>query len=621
MKKSIMLALGLCLLTVSPFAAETLLDSCGDVNYATAVSDGGETIVLTTDSTSSTEGGSSLSVAYTHTAQAIWGKNTKITKTFASPVDLTGMEYLALDVNCTATVGSGWYFQVYMLDETGSLFRASYSTALDAVSGGWTTLYVPLSSMDNTEWEGPHAVNLKKVTQISYRIQNDGAVSAGTLTFSVDNLRFVNGTDSLNEVMLEDFESYADDAALASAWGPSFKAATASLETSDPYAGAQSMIMDASIPAAYNNFGRAYTFSTTQDFSAVQYIKLAMKGDTAMSTYNPTAHLFLEDAAGNRAASFIWYWPGQAEWTEMFLTFKGKGIAASGVNCIWREDAWDAGGNVDLTQIKKMHLDVEFQAVGAAFIDIVFDNIVLGYVANEGPPQASVKSIDVGKTSIAPTLDGTVSAGEWSAAGSEVATGFVHHDNNALAATEDPQVKVMYDDTYLYICYQVVNASFAQDFSPNSPGDDVNSSGDKFPIFLTPNGNMGSAFYRISFVPNPGDGTLYIWDEAGLTSGYPGVASWNADNDSGDFSYDSGSGLLTMEYRIPWTDFDLTGNVVTGAPADSAQWGAQFCFSNNDPAEYVNWEPDSTGGYVNGRPFGTLTFAGTNLSVDEWTLY
>jgi hypothetical protein len=32
---------------------------------------------------------------------------------------------------------------------------------------------------------------------------------------------------------------------------------------------------------------------------------------------------------------------------------------------------------------------------------------------------------------------------------------------------------------------------------------------------------MGDGFYRVSLIPNPGDSTMYIWDEAATVTGYP----------------------------------------------------------------------------------------------------
>jgi hypothetical protein len=525
-----------------------------------------------------------------------------------------------------AAGNSSWYVMIVMLDENGYLFRAPMGTALDTATTGWKTFTAKLSDMDNTQWEASgRAANMAKIAQVSLRIMNDGDFAAdGTQVFLLDNVRFVSETGALQETVLEDFESYADTAAVNAEWVAAFgRPCTAELNTTDPYAGSQSYEISPDFSGVNVNYGREFVFSATQDFSTAKYMKLAMKGDSALSSLNPTAHIFLKDATGNIALSYIWDWPGADEWSNMFLTFQGTGIAAeTATSTIWKNFQWDAGGDIDLSIITSMIIAIETQDGGTYPVtaNIVFDDIILGD-STQDEPIPSDKIYDGAKVASAPTIDGVLTSGEWDEASPSLCSGFVHHDNPALPATEDPTVQMVYDDTYMYVCWQVTAATLVQDFSPNPPGDDTDSSGNKFPMFFSPEGPMGDGFYRISLVPNPGDGVLYTWDEAATSKGYPGVASWDADNDIGAFTYDSGTGLLTMEYRIPWTDFDLPGLVQTGAPADSTEWGVQLGYTNDPIAEYVNWEPDDTPGYVMGKPFGTWTFTGTILDVPNWDQY
>jgi hypothetical protein len=78
-----------------------------------------------------------------------------------------------------------------------------------------------------------------------------------------------------------------------------------------------------------------------------------------------------------------------------------------------------------------------------------------------------------------------------------------------------------------------------------------------------------------------------------------------------------------MEYRIPWTDFNLTGNVITAAPADGAEWGIQICYTNDNLASsnYNTWEPTTSTTYVNSVPAGTWIFTAEGSDVDSWDLY
>jgi len=326
MKNLTLFVLTLCLLGSYAGAVETLVDGCEDTVYDT-VAGTGETLALA-NSTTASQGTNSLEVTYNYSAQDAWYKNSKITKTLATPIDLSGMEFFKADFN-VATGNASWYIMIYLLDENGWLLRVPLTTALDAATGGWKTFSASVSAMNNTQWEGSgRPVNLAKITEISLHIMNDGALAAdGTQVFLVDNMRFVSGTGSLQETVLEDFESYANDAAVNAVWAEAFgRTCAASLVTVSPYLGAKSYGIAPSLSAANTNFGREYTFASNQDFSTVKYIKLGLKGDADLAGYTATAHLWLVDATGNVALASIYSWPEAAEWSNMMLTFQGTGI-------------------------------------------------------------------------------------------------------------------------------------------------------------------------------------------------------------------------------------------------------------------------------------------------------
>jgi hypothetical protein len=237
-----------------------------------------------------------------------------------------------------------------------------------------------------------------------------------------------------------------------------------------------------------------------------------------------------------------------------------------------------------------------------------------------------------------PTINGTVSAGEWNDAATPGCTGFVQHNNMAVAATEDPEVKAIFNDQYLFILYQVTNNSFSLDFDPlaGDPDGDHRDptgtafTGDDFEFFFFPIGpwsTVSQAFYHIVFFPYQTNNICYVWDEAASARGFAGPASWNATDDQAAFSYDSGTHLLTIEYKIPWTSFNISGGVMTTYPASGTEWGVQIGYINNNPAEAVNWEPDATVGFLNAEPYGKWTFTGSPAmpialrANAMWTIY
>jgi len=236
----------------------------------------------------------------------------------------------------------------------------------------------------------------------------------------------------------------------------------------------------------------------------------------------------------------------------------------------------------------------------------------------------SAKTYDMGKISPAPTIDGTMAAGEWGEA-TPVCTDFTQNGAPLTAVAEDLEVTVLYDDTYMYFGIQQANSNFSLDFVPSGGGRDPSGTGfagDDYELFLYPGGPMASVGYHIVFFPNAADSICYVWDEAGTLSGWPGAASWNGSGDQAAFSY--AGGILTIEYRIPWTALNLAGAPVNTVPADDMVWGVQFGHLNNNPVEYPNWSDSPVGGFVNlnNRPWGLATFTGNPvLSVPNWNQY
>jgi hypothetical protein len=223
-----------------------------------------------------------------------------------------------------------------------------------------------------------------------------------------------------------------------------------------------------------------------------------------------------------------------------------------------------------------------------------------------------------------PTIDGVVSTGEWSGATSPGCKDFVRHNDLTTAATEDPEVKAIFNEQYLFILYQVINNDFVLSFDPSAGDPDgdhrdptnatYNTTGDDFEFFFYPNGPMSTAsqaFYHIVFFPYQGNNICYITDTAASVRGYPSASSWNATDDQAAFSYNSGTKLFTLEYKISWTSFTISGGEMTTYPASGTEWGIQIGFYNNSPAEICNWEPDETAGFLNAEPYGKWTFTGT----------
>ena len=237
-----------------------------------------------------------------------------------------------------------------------------------------------------------------------------------------------------------------------------------------------------------------------------------------------------------------------------------------------------------------------------------------------------------------PTIDGVAQSGEWSDAATPGCTGFVLHNDSSTAATEDPEVKAIFGQNYLYVLYQVTNADFSLDFDPDAgdPEDDgrdpsgTGFGGDDFEFFFFPDGADAASdatYYHTVFFPYQTDGICYIWDEAKADRSYSSPTTWDAADDKAEFSYDSGTLLLTIEYKISWDSFNYEGGIMTTYPEDGTEWGVQIGYINNNPSEAVNWEPDGQAGFLAGDADGKWTFTGTPdmpevLSANPaWALY
>ncbi len=372
----------------------TLLDGFEDTKYNISTSLGDRIEIK--NSTDKSQGGSSVYITYSYNTANVWEKDASIEKTFQIPIDMRQMEYVTIDFNIPESSGN-FILSVNLTDEKGISSRFLDYGIFSIPAKNWRTRAYKLSDLQKSRWisEG-NAINLKKIKKIEYHIMNNNNISTpGEITFGMDNALFHRNLGLLKEVSIDNFESYTDNTALGDKWFSDYKKnINLSLEKEHPYAGKQSLILNAEIEGRWLNYIAGYTFATPQNYNDVRYFRIAFCGNLKLSKYVPTASIFLEDASGNRVIGSFKPWSSESDWQEIFLPFRDNGIDYytddkwtlfySGCSC-WKEDRWDErrwNERTNLSNITKIFLVIQTGDEGVYPIKdspVIFDNLAAGY--------------------------------------------------------------------------------------------------------------------------------------------------------------------------------------------------------------------------------------------------
>lgn len=398
--------LALALLTqiawVSPTLAAPIVEgveSCDNVDWSTQAG-GGETIVLLS-SPRRTEGAGSLDVDYQFKPSKRFGKVTVLERTLPAPVDLRDMAYFQLDL-LVVEPGPGFTFTVHLVDDAGFEARWIDQTTLGKATPSWIVKTCALSDLQKSRWSaGGNAINLRKITRIALRFQNDAELTApGSLRFLMDHLRVVRG-DGLRETsVVAEFESYKDDAALASVWRLDGTSAgqAARLDSPEMPDGGRCLLLQGRIATPGVRIEIAHAFAEPRSFAQARYLRMSVFGDPPLDGLSPAAHLILTDDEGNRVVATARKWPGRAEWADVILPFQADGIEGladdspkalewGGKSC-WREDYGDGKpwkNRTNLSRIVGIALGVSTESEGRYPVEaaVRFDRIVVGNAMGE----------------------------------------------------------------------------------------------------------------------------------------------------------------------------------------------------------------------------------------------
>ena len=141
-------------------AATTMLDSCEDTNYTSAVA-GTESVSFA--SVPGSEGTNALQITYNYVTEDAWYKNGLVTKTFTTPLDLSAMEALYFDLN-VPTANPGFMLIMVLTDDVGYQTSVNFYPAFTNPTSGFQTFSAPLSSFVKNQWKASgRAANLRKI--------------------------------------------------------------------------------------------------------------------------------------------------------------------------------------------------------------------------------------------------------------------------------------------------------------------------------------------------------------------------------------------------------------------------------------------------------------------------
>lgn len=624
-------------LASSVFATETVIEGFENSADFTVLGVGsydrtGDSVV---PSTVAGKTGNALQVVETISATSAalpWYLPFRLEKDYATPIDLSSAEYFSIDVKLPVTAQTTDKFMMgfHIQDEAGNITQMDYYPCGTATGDNFVTYNFTLTDIKKAVWHGHNAINLKKIKKIYFRIENSGTIDPGTqFTFVLDNFKMYSNVRSPLEVVIDNFDNYASMDAMTTKWVNKFASRPCdSIALVDDGNGGKAAKFTRTFTGANANSGHEITLAQPLNCNPFEYFRIRVIGDAGLTAAAPVLNVFLGDTTGSYINGLVYGWSSVGDgFADIYFHFGEDAYGNSQIDYptdnTWT--AWVSGGRIwdwkefqywrgtgswntftNLSCINKICIATQgtagtYPVTGSWTID----DIAFGYAVDKMPVDAQ-KSYNVNKVAVAPTVDGTVAAGEWAYASDPACTGFHQYDNPAVAAAEEQSVKAVFDSNNLYLLWQGKNADFKLDFDPvgksyYNPGG-TSYTGDDFEVFLAPAGNNVDHFYHMVFFPCSTNNVCYISSEIERWQ------AWTLSGSTAAFSYDSVNQNITIEARIPWSDFNSATSPVSGAPVDSLAWGVQLAFANNTPNEYTDWCAIEGAGGFNTRPWGNWIF-------------
>lgn len=263
---------------------------------------------------------------------------------------------------------------------------------------------------------------------------------------------------------------------------------------------------------------------------------------------------------------------------------------------------------------------------------------------------------DINVASIAPTVDGIVSPGEWADAAGEQAGWRILRDASGPADAHNNRFRMMWDATHLYVLAESDYGDWTTDQRDQFRGSDNNlnlyfdpdldgegNQGNETAPFHTPDGyriaiNQYAGTYgcasscSVDHDDNPSNGlsfgeagsNLSTYAAAHIDQLFGNSAQWLGMRGTRIGTINGASGGV-VEMAIPWTDFDAPGldangldpglNLNGASPSDGDLWNfniAQLTTDDANPVPIWNWHTDPSGSeFFSSQPHGVVRFVGS----------
>lgn len=357
--------------------AQTVIESfenAGDwVVAGNDINDNSATASVAVNTTDFTEGAGSLAFTYSYSGNAYF--EVGATKTFSTPRDFSDAMEISVDIKGDANSQEDLVWYAVMRDIHGQGVKVYAGVVYEngpgepqlhaPKDGAWKRYTFSLAELGWHEWQvvAYNAPKLNAIESITFYLQkSDLNTNAATTTVLFDNLVYNTTSTRMTTGVIDDF-NYADTAALEAIWSENYSGGSGaaqssiSLNTTDVWEGSGAMQIDYDMALGAQNYstGQRLPLASAWDVSGISMFEIAFAGDSSFPVdAGPLVMVALQDSAGNRARWRLTNGVRDDNYSRFALFTKQDAPTQWGAANAWEEEEWDAGGDLDKTDVTKV---------------------------------------------------------------------------------------------------------------------------------------------------------------------------------------------------------------------------------------------------------------------------